>query len=101
MRVLVTGNKGFIGKKLFEHLLEKKIIVKDFNDDLFEMNKKKISVDIVIHLAAETSSSSFKTSPFESYKSNIYAVNSILDFCRKNNAKMIFASTCGVYKKKI
>jgi len=100
MKALVTGNKGFIGKKLSEYLRDKKIIVKDCNDDLFGLNKKKISVDIVIHLAAQTSSSSFKTSPFESYKSNIYSVNSLLDFCRKNNAKMIFASTCGVYKKK-
>ena len=100
MKVLVTGNKGFIGKKLSEYLLDKKIIVRDCVDDLFEINEKKISVDIVIHLAAEISSSSFKSSPFESYKSNIYAVNSLLDLCRKNNAKMIFASTCGVYKKK-
>ena len=42
MKALVTGNKGFIGKKLSEYLRDKKIIVKDCNDDLFGLNKKKI-----------------------------------------------------------
>ena len=101
MNILVTGINGFIGKNIIKYFYINKINVIKYEKNLKDIHKENINVEYVLHLAGVTSESSFFNKPFDSYQANICVLNSLLEFCKINNAKMIFVSTCGVYEKKI
>ncbi len=99
MKILLTGSKGFIGSYLSRYLKQKNIDYTALDTDLGDIYKEKISTDAVIHLAAKVSPNYFIKNPHNAFKSNIQILNSVLEFCRLNKAKIIFVSTCGVYLK--
>ena len=97
MKIVITGRKGFIGKHLVPLLKRQGHKITEIDIDLDIIHHQVMEVDAVVHLASKTEFADFFSDPAEAYNINVGGVNHVLDFCRKNNAKLIFTSTCGVY----
>jgi len=99
MNILVTGNKGFVGKYLVQELAGKGHNVEGFDSlegkDL--MNKVQVQEavkgkDVVFHLAAILDESSGNLMDV-----NVNGTQNIIDACIKERVgRFIFLSTCGV-----
>jgi len=100
MNILVTGLNGFIGSNFKKNIFSDNLNIIDYNENLIGIHEKKIKTDFVLHLAAKTSPSYFYKNSYQAYKTNLNSLLSILSFCKKNNCKFIFISSCGIYKKK-
>lgn len=96
---LVTGSNGFIGSHLISLLKKKNVSYQTFdkhsNQDITrpkDFDNLKPSTHVV-HLAGFTSSpGSFKDPEFV-LKVNLHGTKNVLDYCRKNDSHMIFASS--------
>tara|TARA_B100001057_G_scaffold493656_1_gene588584 strand:- start:532 stop:1485 length:954 start_codon:yes stop_codon:yes gene_type:complete len=121
--IFITGVNGFIGKNLCNYLTKKNYNVygidnfyssdpedlKKINSKYLYFKKKSIleddifkdapfSIDVVFHLAAQTSVSKSISNPKENNVLNIDGFKNILDLSIKNNvSKFFFASSCAVY----
>ena len=106
MKILLTGSSGFIGSNLYPILLKgNQIWCYDKKDglDIFDNQIEDIikQVDVVIHLAAETSvNGSFKT-PEKHFINNTMGTARVAYLCQKYNKKLIFPSTGAVYFPKL
>ena len=97
MKIVITGRKGFIGSHLAPLLKRQGHKITEIDIDLDIIHHQVMEVDAVVHLASKTEFADFFSDPAEAYNINVGGVNHVLDFCRKNKAKLIFTSTCGVY----
>lgn len=99
MRIVLTGSSGFIGSKLIIALEKKQhTIIRVDLDEGYDIRKwetvKKIkNFDVLIHLAAISYVPLSYEIPREMYETNINGTLNILELCRLNKAKMIFASS--------
>jgi len=126
MNILITGACGHIGSYLTENIHKiKKINNVYLVDDLkngrlntlfnskkknklkffiCDISKKKSlnflkNIKIVIHLASLTNAAgSFKIKK-QMYKNNLDCFRNIIEFCKKNNSKLIHISSTSVYGK--
>ena len=126
MNILITGACGHIGSYLVENLhkikkVKKALLIDNLEsnrlDTLFNYKKKnKIeffkrdltdpkslkgfkNVNLVIHLASMTNAAnSFKLRK-EMYSNNLNSFKTVVNFCKKNRAKLIHVSTTSVYTK--
>lgn len=102
-KVLVTGSEGFIGRNIVPILKANNIEVIRFdctlNNDVCvaESFKDLPEIDCVIHLAAKTMVDFCESEPFESLKINVGGLLNVLEFCRKNNVKLIYPSSGQVF----
>ena len=107
MRVLITGNKGFIGSHLEQKLLSngftvdgfdiKNNLQEDINNAESVMSKVE-GVDAVIHLAAFISHKYSWLHPDETIKNNLIGTLNVLEACRKcDTERVVVASSCEVY----
>jgi len=99
MKILITGSEGFIGKSLVEYLSPMHEIIgvdRLSGKEAVELSEKSLRhVDIVIHLAAQTSV--WNEDDKQIVEDNIVAFKCIFDLCRKLNKKLIWASSsCAV-----
>jgi nucleoside-diphosphate-sugar epimerase len=97
--VLVTGSSGFIGAHLSSKLSKehKYNIVKmdrSFGDITSPTTWNNIpKCEIVIHLAGKTFVPDSWTDPESFINTNVIGTNLVLNYCRKNNSKLIFLSS--------
>jgi len=98
-KCLITGSSGFIGKVLINklQLLGYDVTGLDLLDGIdisdWQQLKDIKSFDTVIHLAAKTFVPESYKNPREFYHNNYSSVLNLLELCRINKAKMIFASS--------
>lgn len=96
MKILLTGDKGFIGRHLSSYLVGRgyevvgvdRVDGKEVNN-LTKMDLKDVKV--VVHLAAQTSvwNNDYK----QIFKDNVVAFIHILNLCRELGIKFIYASS--------
>ena len=125
MKILITGGLGHIGSYVLENInkikpLKKIYIVDNFltnrYNSLFNLpkSKKKIyfiqkdlssknalkefyKVDIVLNLASITNAEYSLKIKKEIYRNNLGIFYNVLDYCKKNSAKLIHISSTSVY----
>ncbi|MDP1844465.1 MAG: NAD-dependent epimerase/dehydratase family protein [Sediminibacterium sp.] len=99
MKILVTGANGFIGKSLVACLDEKKIPCIPFIEhhqswDASIFNKYlDEGVTHVVHLAARSFVPDSWNNPEQYIQTNVSSTVSVLEFCRKTKAKLIYFSS--------
>ena len=126
MNLLITGCCGHIGSYVAENIhkikkIKKTIIVDNIKSNrfcsLFDLQKKNNlnfflrdvskakslkdfkKIDYVIHLASMTNAEKSFGKESEMYKNNIDCLKTVIEFCKKNNSKLIHLSSTSVYGK--
>ncbi len=116
---LVTGGLGFIGLNLIERLLENKEKVicidncstgclsdlKKFkNNNQFQFFKHDVinplnfkNIDKIWHLACPASPKKYQSNPIYTSKVNFLGALNILELAKKNNSRVLFASSSECY----
>ena len=126
MNLLITGCCGHIGSYVAENVykikkikktilldniksnrfsslfnLKKKNNLKFYLRDLNESNSLKDlkNIDYVIHCASMTNAEKSFGKEKEMFKNNINCLKTVINFCKKNNSKLIHLSSTSVYGK--
>lgn len=95
-RIVITGNKGFIGSYLSKRI---KAIGLDIKDEKDILTCYLPNADVVIHLAAQTDVIQSLKDPMDDAFINILGTIRLAD--RYKNKRIIFASSGGAIQKKI
>ncbi|MBI4365612.1 MAG: NAD-dependent epimerase/dehydratase family protein [Deltaproteobacteria bacterium] len=98
MHCLVTGSRGFLGRRLVAHLQRSGIAVREWGSDIREIAHFREAADVVVHLAAKVRTDQFAADREESFDVNVTGTQCVLDFCARVSARLVFASTSGVYR---
>ena len=126
MNLLITGCCGHIGSYLADNVykikkIKKTILVDNIKSNRFcslfnlsknnklkfylrDVNKKNSlndfkNINYVIHCASMTNAEKSFGKEKEMYKNNIDCLKNVIDFCKKNNSKLIHLSSTSVYGK--
>lgn len=100
MNILITGSEGFIGRHLMKYLIDNRYNVKGIDRKSGEevlgiTSKDLLNIDIVVHLAAQTSVWNDDIEGIE--KDNIKGFIHIFNLCRELKKRFIYASSsCSV-----
>lgn len=107
MKILLTGDRGFIATKIKELLIEKghEVIGYDICDgfnllNIEQLEKKIQDVDVVYHTAANADLTTMTASPEAGYLgviTNVEATHNVAYLCAKYHKWMIYTSTVCVY----
>ncbi|MEM0101408.1 MAG: NAD-dependent epimerase/dehydratase family protein [Candidatus Methanomethyliaceae archaeon] len=119
MKIIVTGGCGFIGSNLVEQLVKdgyeviifdnlstgnlkniEGLNVKFFNKPYEKMSELVSNIDIIFHLGMPSSSPMYKNNP-ELVGKTINDAIAIFEYARKNNCKVVYASTSSLYNGNI
>jgi UDP-glucose 4-epimerase len=99
MRILITGNSGFIGTYLTQKLEANgnELVRCDLSNGVNIKNWEEISditnIDAVIHLANLSFVPASFADPKLFYETNFITTMNMLELCRLNNARMIYFSS--------
>ena len=104
MKVLVTGHKGFIGSHVYDYFknaLDCEVDGIDLPDDIGDF-KGPTGIfarhyDVVIHLAAFAALRDSIENPDKFWENNVEKSKPIFDYCRKNDVRLLYASSAGAY----
>ena len=104
MKVLVTGHKGFIGKEVYNFLSEHfDVDGLDRPDDIGDFIRWASSAsgstqyDLIVHLAAYAALRDSVKNPDKFWENNVLKSQPIFDYCRRNNTRLLYASSAGAY----
>ena len=104
MKVLVTGHKGFIGKEVYNFLSEHfDVDGLDRPDDIRDFIRWASSAsgstqyDLIVHLAAYAALRDSVDNPDKFWENNVLKSQPIFDYCRRNNTRLLYASSAGAY----
>lgn len=97
-KILLTGATGFVGLNLIPKLVilgHEVIQLSSKNGDIAkeETWANLPEIEIVIHLAAKTSVPESWTKSYDYINCNLLGTINALNYCKKNNAKLIFISS--------
>ena len=126
MNILITGCCGHIGSYVAKNIYKIKKVKKTYLIDnlksnrfsslfnsqkknnlnffLLDLNNKKSlnrfkNIDIIIHCASMTNAEKSFGKKKEMFKNNLNCFNTVLNYCKKNNTKLIHLSSTSVYGK--
>lgn len=95
--VIINGSEGFVGsflKKQFSNLgISFQCSDVKLNKSISDCKSNSEKLNFVVHLAASISPKDSFDSPGKYYKNNIHSLIESLEWCRINNAKIIFFSS--------
>ena len=103
MKALVTGYKGFIGSRVYSHLVGLGFDVTgiDFPVDIGNFaaysDLYNPKFDVVIHLAAFAALRDSIDNPDKFWENNVVKSQPIFDYCRENNIRLLYASSAGAH----
>jgi len=99
MSLLVTGPRGFIASRLVRLLREdgRHVVELPPGVDVCGMADFETSAEVVFHLAARNQERDFVSDPHGAMRTNVLGTVAALEYCRRRGARMVFASTSGVY----
>ena len=106
MKVLVTGHKGFIGKRVYHHLKHEcnygeLVEGLDLPDDIGDFQGPEgmfaKHYDCIIHLAAFAALRDSIENPEKFWENNVEKSKPIFEYCRKNNVRLLYASSAGAH----
>ncbi len=108
MKILVTGDSGFVGQHLVKRLKDLNYDVIGFSIDKGEdiRNYQKIEkaingMDAVIHLAAQTDVRKSFENPKIDYEVNYEGTRNVVKACNKSGTHMVFTSSAAIYGNSI
>lgn len=106
MRILVTGNRGFVGNETTKLLTEKNHEVMGYDlmnggdirdidllNKFFELERP----DCVLHLAAIARFADADKDPKLAFETNVMGTKNVVDVCKKHHVPLVYASTGSVY----
>lgn len=94
----LTGGRGFIGRTLAATLAGPGLRVTMLEGDVLSRETFSARFDTLIHLAGAVPRH-FRDDPGLAVRTNIEGMKNALAACERNGAKMVFASTAGVYDR--
>lgn len=97
-KIIITGSTGFIGKTLLEELKKEEFEIicfssKDGDIALKKTWEKLPKANYLIHLAAKTFVPYSWEEPKDFIDTNSTAILYAIDYCKKNNCKLIYLSS--------
>lgn len=95
---LITGGRGFIGRSLAKKLRGAFTEVMEWDRDLLGLASFEKPVDVVFHLAARSRHDQFEKNILEGFETNVLGTEAVLQYCQRVRARLVFASTSGIYK---
>ena len=108
MKILVTGDSGFVGTHLVRRLRELNHEVKGFSSDRGEnihdypsLERAVKGVDAVIHLAAQTDVRKSFENPKLDYEVNYEGTRNVARACGKLGTHIVFTSSAAIYGNSI
>ncbi len=104
MKVLVTGDTGFIGRNMKDLLENRGVEVLGYSIDkgfdIFIKNQLEEWIrksDIVMHFAADAKPGESVNTPIETIDVNVKGSLNVLEACRKFNKTLVYPSSCEIY----
>lgn len=93
-RVLLSGSKGFVGRK-FRELLSGAFEICEIDGDVLDdhLYEPYKDIDIFVHLAAKSFVPDSWENPSLFYTNNTLGTQKVLDFCAKNQVRLVYISS--------